>query len=120
MGQIWRKQIEGREFTLVARSWSNSRAWGHECQLYLNGSEEESYRIRYYNRTWECYCYQSVIKSCLDKYIGKLEAWWEARFREEFNVKRMTKHLRETLGEWMKDKAEYTTIVGLKAWYDEL
>ena len=120
MGQIWRKEIEGREYSLVARSWSNSRAWGHECALFAGGYEEEHYRIRYYNRTWECYCSQSVIKGCLGKYVEGMEKRAEDIFRDKFNVKRFTKKVRESFSEWFKGLDMYPIYKGLKEWYEEL
>lgn len=47
--------------------YSNSRAWGHEAKAFYNGREIEKNRIRYYNRTWERYQFESCFYGLLDK-----------------------------------------------------
>lgn len=46
---IKEKEINGRKFYLVANSWSNSRSWGHECDLFINGDLYNTVKIRYYS-----------------------------------------------------------------------
>ena len=114
------KEVNGIKFHLVARSWSTSRAWGHIADLYRNGELVNTVKCRYYNRTWECYQYQSVIKSCLYSYIEEEKKWELERFKRLFNVKRMTKHLRETFGAWLEKEPIFPVIKGLETWQEEL
>ena len=61
---IYNREINGVKFTLVCESWSTRNSWGHEVTLYKNDfAKIGRAKIRYYNRTWECYQYQSAIKA---------------------------------------------------------
>lgn len=56
-------------YSFMVRGWETSRAWGHECYLILNGyGEVARAKCRYYNRTWEKYQYQSVMRQALEAY----------------------------------------------------
>lgn len=114
------KEINGRKYHLVAKSWRNSRGWGHECDLYIDGDLYNTVRIRYYNRTWEAYPYQSVMIKCLESYRNELLDRQDDRFREKFNVKRMTKKLRESYKAWLGEQYIMPVIKGLENWIEEL
>jgi hypothetical protein len=47
--------------------YNNSRAWGHEAKLFYRGQEVAKNRVRYHNRTWEAYQFDSVKKGLLSK-----------------------------------------------------
>lgn len=51
-------------YTFVCEYWETSQAWGHKCTL-MHGVECSSAKVRYYNRTWEAYTYQSVMQQAL-------------------------------------------------------
>ncbi len=51
--------------------WETTYAWGHEVRLCKNGIEVGRARVRYYNRTWERYTFQSAMYSALDNYERK-------------------------------------------------
>lgn len=56
------------DFVFASRYWENSRAWGHECYLLDGVRECGRARYRYYNRTWECYTFQSVMFGAVEDY----------------------------------------------------
>lgn len=57
------------DYEFASRHWGTSRAWGHECYLLHDGiGEVGKARYRYYNRTWECYTFQSVMFGALEDY----------------------------------------------------
>lgn len=114
------KEIDGRKYHLVAKSWSNSRGWGHECDLFIDGDICNAVKIRYYNRTWEEYTFQSVMIKCLESYRNELLDRQECRFREKFCVKRMTKKLRETYKAWLGEQNIMPVVEGLENWIKEL
>lgn len=63
------KTFRHKDFTFSARYWETSNAWGHECYLLRDGvGEVGKARYRYYNRTWECYTYQSVMFGAIEDY----------------------------------------------------
>lgn len=53
--------------TLSGEVYSNSKAWGHEVKLFINGYERAKHRVRYYNRTWERYQFESAFSGLVDK-----------------------------------------------------
>ena len=69
-GEITIKKHGAYEF--ACWSWQTSNAWGHEVRLCKVGEragvEVGKARVRYYNRTWERYTYQSAMYSALDSY----------------------------------------------------
>jgi hypothetical protein len=57
------------DYEFASRYWETSRAWGHECYLLHDGiGEVGKARYRYYNRTWECYTFQSVMFGAIEDY----------------------------------------------------
>ena len=56
------------EYQFVCFYWETSRAWGHEVHLLKHGMEFAKARVRYYNRTWEAYTFQSTMYQALDNY----------------------------------------------------
>lgn len=57
------------DYEFASRYWEASRAWGHECYLLHDGiGEVGKARYRYYNRTWECYTFQSVMFGAVEDY----------------------------------------------------
>ena len=61
-------KVNDVNFRFVCESWSNSRGWGHRVVLFKNGIEINEAKIKYQNRTWECYVYQS----CMEKAVRQL------------------------------------------------
>lgn len=51
------------------KCWHENTRYGfrHLAELYINGELVQKAKACYYNRTWESYEYQSVLKSALDK-----------------------------------------------------
>lgn len=78
--------------------WQTSNAWGHEVRLCKVGAgagvEVGKARVRYYNRTWERYTYQSAMYSALENYKQKeterfLNEW---KFKHELKGWNCDKH----------------------------
>lgn len=57
------------ELDITARSWETRYSWGHEATISANCMEVARSRIRYYNRTWETYRYQSVLHCAIHAYV---------------------------------------------------
>jgi hypothetical protein len=55
------------DLSVSGESYSNSRAWGHEVKAFYRGREIEKNRVRYYNRTWERYQFESAWQGLLAK-----------------------------------------------------
>lgn len=106
------------EYEIVAYSYETRTSWEHKATLIHNGTHElNRYKIIYYNRTWECYQYQSVIKSVLDDYISYLINEYINDYKALHNITRLKKSQREEL----TNQAKTTTIIEkLNRFYKEL
>ena len=95
---IYNKEINGVKFTLVCESWKTRNSWGHKVALYKNdylliGTA----KVRYYNRTWERYQFQGVIKSVIFDAIERIKAAAKVAFKALHDYKVMTKNARPNL-----------------------
>lgn len=107
---IYNKEINGVKFTLVCESWQNKNSWGHKVSLYRNYSFlVGSANIRYYNRTWECYQYQTAIKSVIYNVIEEIKAAAKKVFLSIHNYKVMTKKRSAAFLEYLNEDNEYNT-----------
>ena len=65
--------IKKEDIKIMAWRWNTSRAWGHEAVITTPGHYELGRaRVRYYNRTWERWTFQSAIGCAIEKYADKL------------------------------------------------
>ena len=56
------------DYTFVCNYWETSNAWGHEVHLIKGLHEVSKARVRYYNRTWEKYTFQSAMFEAVENY----------------------------------------------------
>lgn len=90
---IYNKEIDGIKFTFVCDSWNARNSWGLEVTLYKNDSFKVGFvKIRYYNRTWERYQFQSAIKSVIYNVIQQIKAVAKKAFLTLHNYKILTKN----------------------------
>lgn len=54
------------DITINLETYSNSRNWGHRGEIWANGEYAKA-KIVYYNRTWERYKFESLIRNLLAK-----------------------------------------------------
>lgn len=105
---IYNKEINGVKFTFVCESWRTRNSWGHEVTLYKNDTFEVGRaKIRYYNRTWECYQYQNAIKSVIYNAIEEIKAAAKKAFLTLHNYKVMTKKRSAAFLEFLKQDNAY-------------
>lgn len=91
--------FEYKNFKIVGDSYSNSRSWGHTAVVFKGDYELSRSKIRYYNRTWERYTYQSVILDALYVAIKERECRLIADYKEKTKASRITKHKKEEVVE---------------------
>lgn len=93
---ITKTTSNGTRFEFVCESWSNSRAWGHRVKLYTgdNYAPIAEAKLRYYNRTWESYQYQSCMFAAVDNARNEREAEYLAQYKKATGRKRLTKEQR--------------------------
>lgn len=107
----------GNEYEFVNETWETYNAWGHKTTLFVNGSLWETNKIRYYNRTWECYQYQSCMQGCMYQLIDKMEKAFIYSYKQQHNIKRLTSEKREQA---MNDLRQNEKYQELKAVYNDL
>lgn len=59
--EVLEKVINGNKYKLVNEYWETSRSWGHKTTVIRNGYDYDGYKVRYYNRTWESYKFQTCM-----------------------------------------------------------
>ena len=106
---IYNKEINGVKFTLVCESWSTRNSWGHQVTLYKNDTVRIGRaNIRYYNRTWECYQYQSAIRCVISQAINEIKEVAKETFKTLHNYKVLTKKRTAEFVEYLQKDQEFT------------
>lgn len=91
----------GREYNIVNEYWETSRAWGHKSTLIAPWGEVESKKVRYYNRTWESYKYQTCMYGLLSSILENDLKDYITREKENKGITRLSKEIRAELEqEW--------------------
>ena len=91
--------FEYKNFKIVGDTFSNSQSWGHTAVVFKDNYELSKSKIRYYNRTWERYTYQSVILDALYDAIKSRQSRLIADYKNTTGVSRMTKRKKEEVVE---------------------
>lgn len=65
-GRFKKYNFGGYDF--MCRTYSTSRSWGHEVYMMDGAIEVAKSKIRYFNRTWEAYQFQTAICEALENY----------------------------------------------------
>lgn len=92
----------GKNYSIVNESWETSRAWGHRSVLLSNNSVElGENKVRYYNRTWEMYRYQSCMLGLIEKLLTDNQKSFLAQYKEMNDIARFTpKEKKIALEKW--------------------
>lgn len=93
--EIRRKNINGNNWQLVNEYWETSYSWGHKTTVLRNNYDYGSHKVRYYNRTWERYTYESCMNGAINE-IKEIELNdYIRRFKEKNNITRFKKGQKE-------------------------
>ena len=65
--EIREKTIDGSKWQLVNETWETSNAWGHRTTIIRDGVTYLTHKVRYYNRTWECYTYETCMRGAVEE-----------------------------------------------------
>lgn len=60
--KVFRTVINENEYMFISEHYETSKTWGHKTVLFKNGITIGENKVRYINRTWESYTYQSVMQ----------------------------------------------------------
>lgn len=108
--EIKRFVINENEFEFVCDSWETSNAWGHKVVLFKNGVEVAENKVRYYNRTWEGYRYQSCMLGCISQLKEKCIERWLNKYKTKNNITRFRKGEKEFAIECAKRTDRYLEL----------
>lgn len=93
--QIYEKTIKGNKWQLINEFWETSKAWGHKTTILRNGSEYVASKVRYYNRTWESYEYESSMLNAVDEIKTNERSKYINNYKYQNNVARFKKGEKE-------------------------
>lgn len=62
----FKKCKSGNIWKFVNEGWSNSTGWGHKTTVFKNSYDYEPHKIRYLNRTWERYTFESCMYGAIE------------------------------------------------------
>ena len=97
----------GREYNIVNEYWENSSAWGHKSTLIAPWGEVESHKVRYYNRTWERYTYESCMSGLINTILEDNLKSYITQYKEKNGITRLTSLQKDMIkAEWQEK--EYT------------
>ena len=88
---------KGNKIELVNESWSTSRNWGHKTNVIINGFDYGEYKVRYCNRTWEMYHFQSCMRGAVAKVMRYDITRYLENYKYTNNITRFKKGQREEL-----------------------
>lgn len=88
---------KGNKIELVNDSWSTSNSWGHKTNVIINGCNYGEHKVRYYNRTWEMYAFQTCMSGAIREIMENKITRFIENYREENNITRFKKGQKEQL-----------------------
>lgn len=117
------KEMEIKKFTVgkteyqfVCESWSRGYAWGHKVSLFKDSSSYElsSNSVRYYNRTWERYTYQTCMSGAVYNLIAERLESFINNFKYRNNINRFKKGQRAEVEQMFYEQDEIKELQELK------
>lgn len=87
----------GNEYNIVNEYWETSLAWGHKSTLVASYGEIVSNKVRYYNRTWECYTYQTCMRGLVEKVLDDEQKRYITDFKEKNGISRLTSQKKDII-----------------------
>lgn len=84
------------QITATAEGWNHSGRWGHSATLAIDGTTVSTASIRYHNRTWEGYPYQTVLHNVVWDYIARLESQDIDAYKRRNRLERLPRGARKS------------------------
>ncbi len=109
----FKREINGKNFTIFCDYWETRNSWGHEAALYVDSKKIKSYKIRYYNRTWERYTFQSIINACIYSVLEELKEELKALYKEDKGFKLLTKSRKADFEKYLSLNTDYKDLQAL-------
>ena len=105
MAKMVRIENEGKAFTFYCTSRNTRHGFAHDCTLFIDGYEREEASCYYFNRTWECWQYQTVCIDCINKLINNRRESLKEEYKYNNGIKRMTRQKNDIFHDiWQNDE----------------
>lgn len=88
---------ELKDYEIVNESRGNRSGFKHDSVLFKGGYELARVSLQYYNRTWECYTYQTSMRSAVNQVLDARIERIKDEFKRANNIKRLTEKTKEQL-----------------------
>ena len=93
----------GREYNIVNEYWETSHAWGHKSTLIAPWGEVESRKVKYINRTWERYTYESCMSGLIETILENNLKSYITQYKEKNDITRLTSLQKDMIkAEWQE------------------
>ena len=79
------------KYQFINEYWETYSAWGHKTTILKNGVEQVSHKVRYYNRTWEYYTYQTCMYGALEELKSRELNYYIESYKRAHNIDRFKK-----------------------------
>lgn len=113
--EIKKYEINGVQFEFVCEYWETYRSWGHEVHLFRNNYEIGSNRVRYYNRTWENYRYQTCMLGAISNVMSDIIADEIEKYKNENKISRFKKgEKQKVIDDVESNNEDYKNLVELR------
>lgn len=97
----------GKEYNIVNEYWETSNSWGHKSTLIAPWGEVESRKVKYLNRTWERYTYESCMSGLIETILEDNLKSYITQYKEKNDITRLTSLQKDMIkAEWQQQ--EYT------------
>lgn len=113
--------IKGFNFKFINEVWSTKSAWGHKTQLLQDGVSIALNKVRYLNRTWEFYQFQSSMSGAIYMVKEDLVKNLISEYKEKTGKRRLSKELKEEIlnqNEMYQVYTELNNIVQRRNFYE--
>lgn len=104
--KILNKKINKNNYEFVNEGWCNSTGWGHRSVLFKNGHQISENKIKYLNRTWEQYEFQSCMYGCVYPLIEKRKSELKESFKEKKGITKLTQKYEKEYAKYLKQDDE--------------
>lgn len=88
--ELRKMQIDGKEVEFVNACRNTRSGFAHDTTMFIDGRQREQATCIYYNRTWECYTYQSVMQSAVYHMITNRKDYLKDKFKRDNNYTKLT------------------------------
>lgn len=110
-----KKYTRGKNtYEFVCEYWETSYAWGHKVTMFKNDCELQTNKVRYYNRTWECWTYQTAITGAIYDEIEKRKKRLIDDYKYNNGIKRLKQEIKDSIvnaDESIKELRELKTFI---------